>query len=187
MQKVNVFRFYISLALAVIGIFTIFSPQNAMFAVVIILGVLLTLWGLVSIIRSFNRAPQSSRLFDENKKSSGNSFANNLLSFLLLAAGILLLVFSGQAKSVFIPIVIGFWALAAGVFATVNAINSYRNHQDYVLSIIALAVSFATAFALFAFSASIAGFTSPAGGVFLIIFGIITAIEISTFRSKALN
>src|ERR1035437_6469639 len=117
MQKVNVFRFYISLALAVIGIFTIFSPQNAMFAVVILLGVLLTLWGLVSIIRSFNSAPQSSRLFDENQKSSGNTFAHNLLSFLLLAAGILLLVFSGQAKSVFIPIIIGFWALGSGVFA----------------------------------------------------------------------
>jgi uncharacterized membrane protein HdeD (DUF308 family) len=168
MQKKDLFRFYISLALAVIGIFAIFSPQYAMFAVVIILGIILTLWGLVSVIQYFNQK-------NNGQKPSGRI----LLAFVLLIIGILLLSFSGQAKSVFIPVIIGFWALAAGVFATINAVSFYKRRQDYLLSVIALIVSFATAIAMFAFSSSINGFSSSGGGVFLLIFGIVTAMEIT--------
>ena len=107
-----------------------------------------------------------------------------ILSVLLLIAGILLLVFSVPAKDVFIPVIIGLWALVTGVFATINAIGFYRKHQDALLSVIALIVSFATAVALFAFSSSILGFTSPAGGIFLLIFGFISAIEIAISSRK---
>lgn len=168
MQKKDLFRFYINLALAIIGIFAIFSPQYAMFAVVIILGIILTLWGFVSIVRYFNQ------------KSNGQKPSVQILvSFLLLIVGVLLLIFCVPAKSVFIPVVIGFWAIATGIFATINAISFYKRRQEYMLSIIALVVSFVAAIALFAFSSSIAGFSSPGGGVFLLIFGLVTAIEIT--------
>lgn len=168
MQKKDLFRFYISLALTLIGIFAIFSPQLAMFAVVIVLGIFLTLWGLVSIIQYFN-----------HKNNGQKSSVRMLLSFLLLVVGILLLIFSVPARSVFIPVVIGFWALATGIFATINAVNFYKQRQEYLLSVIALVTSFATAIALFAFSSSITGFSSQGGGVFLLIFGLVTAIEIT--------
>lgn len=173
MLKKDLLRFYISLALALIGLFAIFSPQYAMFAVVIILGIVFTLWGLVTIIQYFNQ-----------KNNGQKPSARIVLSFLMLIVGILLLVFSGQAKSVFIPVIIGFWALATGIFATVNAVSFYKKRQDYMLSVIALAVSFATAIALFAFSSSIKGFSSPGGGVFLLIFGLVTAIEITVSGRK---
>ncbi|MEI6100593.1 MAG: DUF308 domain-containing protein [Eubacteriales bacterium] len=176
MQRKDLFRFYISLALALIGLFAIFSPQFAMFAVVIILGIILLLWGLVTVIRFYNRRQHGSSLFDDGPQQSVPALRITI-AILLFIAGILLLVFSVPAKDTFIPVVIGFWALVAGVFCVINAIKSYRHRQEYLLSIIALAVSFATAIAFFVLSS--AGFTSPAGGVFLLIFGLITSIEIS--------
>lgn len=182
MQKKDYFRFYISAILAIIGIFTIFSPASAMFAVVIILGIIFIVWGAVMLIRQFNARSRNASLFEDaedKKKSSLPLAVQVILALLLLAAGILLLVFSTPAKDVFIPVVIGLWALVTGVFATINAISFYRKGQDALLSIIALIVSFATAIALFAFSSAILGFTSPGGGVFLLIFGLITALEIA--------
>jgi uncharacterized membrane protein HdeD (DUF308 family) len=176
MQRKDLFRFYISLALALIGLFAIFSPQFAMFAVVIILGIILLLWGFVSVVRYYNSRQHGSSLFDEAPTQSV-PVLRMALACLLILAGILLLVFSVPAKDTFIPVVIGFWALVAGVFSVINAIKCYRRHQEYRLSIIALAVSFATAIAFFALSSG--GFASPAGGVFLLIFGLVTSIEIS--------
>lgn len=176
MQRKDLFRFYISLALALIGLFAIFSPQFAMFAVVIILGLSLLLWGIVSLIRHYNGRQHGSSLFDDASRQPV-PVLRTALAFLLVLAGILLLVFSAPAKDTFIPVVIGFWALAAGVFSVINAIKCYRHRQEYMLSIIALAVSFTTAIAFFVLSSG--GFTSPAGGVFLLIFGLVTSIEIS--------
>jgi|GEM_PF-5150372 len=181
MQKKDYFRFYISIILAIIGIFTILSPSNSMFAVVIILGIIFIVWGAVMLVRQYNTRLDNASLFEEpiKKKSSVPPAIQTILSLLLIAAGILLLVFSVPAKDVFIPVVIGLWALIAGVFATINAIRFYRKHQDTLLSVIALIVSFVTAIALFAFSSSLLGFTSPGGGVFILIFGFITAIEVA--------
>jgi uncharacterized membrane protein HdeD (DUF308 family) len=187
MQKKDYFRFYISIILAAIGIFTIFSPAHAMFAVVIILGIVFIVWGAVMLIRQFNSRSPNASLFDnaeDKKKSSLPHAVQIIISLLLLIAGILLLVFSTPAKDVFIPVIIGFWALITGVFATINAISFYRKHQDALLSVIALIVSFTTAIALFAFSSAIPGFTSPGGGVFLLVFGFITAIEIAISSRK---
>ena len=175
MQKKDLFRFYISLALALIGLFAIFSPQFAMFAVVIILGIILLLWGFIILIRFYNGRQHGSNLFDDTPRQSV-PVVKLTVAVLLILAGILLLAFSVPAKDTFIPVVIGLWALVAGVYAIINAIKCYRHRQEYRLSVLALAVSFATAIAFFVLSS--AGFTSPAGGVFLLIFGLITSVEI---------
>ncbi len=176
MQRKDLFRFYISLALALIGLFAIFSPKFAMFAVVIILGFILLLWGAVSIIRYYNGRQHGSSLFDDTPRQSA-PILRILLASLLILAGILLLVFSVPAKDTFIPVIIGFWALIAGVFSVINAIKCYRRRHEYMLSIVALITCFATAIAFFVLSSG--GFSSPAGGVFLLIFGLVTSVEIS--------
>ncbi len=51
MQKKDYFRFFISIILAAIGLFTIFSPLASMLVVVIILGVVFIVWGAVMLIR----------------------------------------------------------------------------------------------------------------------------------------
>jgi uncharacterized membrane protein HdeD (DUF308 family) len=187
MQKKDYFRFFISIILAVIGIFAIFSPAYAMFTVVIVLGIVFIVWGAVMIIRRLNTPSHNASLFDggENKKKSRlHPVLYAILYGLLIVAGILLLVFSVPAKDAFMPVIIGLWALAAGVFATINAVDFRRKNQDVLLPVIALIVSFATAIALFILSSSSVGFNSPAGGVFLLIFGFVTAIEIATSSRK---
>jgi uncharacterized membrane protein HdeD (DUF308 family) len=78
------------------------------------------------------------------------------------------------------PVIIGFWALVTGIFATINAVGFKKKNMGALLSIIALVVSYVTFICLLAFSFSDPGFTaSPAGGIFLLIFGLITAMEIA--------
>ncbi len=187
MQKKDYFRFFISIILAVIGIFTIFSPSTAMFTVVIILGIIFIVWGAAMLIRQRNARLHNASLFEDTENKNKSRFSpalHMILYILLIVAGILLLVFSVPAKDAFIPVIIGLWALVTGVFATINAVGFNRKREDALLSIIALVVSFATAIALFAFSSSATGFDSPAGGVFLLIFGFVTAIEIAMSSRK---
>ena len=129
--KKDYFRLIISIVLAVIGIFTIFSPATAMFAVVLIMGIVFIVWGAVMIIRQVNGKSgktQSSEISGANNKKGKEMpvAVRMILAALLLAAGILLLVFSAPAKDTFLPVIIGFWALVSGIFATINAVSFKR-------------------------------------------------------------
>jgi uncharacterized membrane protein HdeD (DUF308 family) len=188
MQKKDYFRFFISIILAAIGLFTLFSPTLSMLVVVIILGVIFIVWGAVMIIRqiagrSHKTAPPKTET--EQKKKELPPAVHVILAILLLAAGILLLVFSTPVKDSFMPFVFGIWALITGIIATTNAVGFKKKNLGAGFSVIALIVSYITFVILIVFSLSDPGFTaSVIGGVFLLIFGAVTAIEIAMSSHK---
>ena len=173
MQKIYLLRFFISVVLAVIGFFTLFNPSNAMFAVVLISGIAAVFWGAITIIQYFNQ-----------RKNGVKPSVALVLSLVFLIAGIFLLIYCIPASKVFIPVVIGLWAFATGIFAVINAVNFYRQRKYFIFSVIAAVFSFLTGIIMWGLSSYQGGFTAPSGGVFLLFFGIITAVEISIARRR---
>ncbi len=188
MQKKDYFRFFISIILAAIGLFTLFSPSLSMLVVVIILGIIFIVWGAVMIIRLVrgrtHKAAAPETVTTQKKKEMPPA-VRVILAILLLAAGILLLVFSDPVKTSFMPFVFGIWALITGIIATTNAVSFKKKNLGAGFSVVALIVSYVTFIILVVFSLSDPGFTASfIGGLFLLIFGAITAIEIAMSSHK---
>ena len=103
MSKTQVFKFFIYILFAVIGLLSISFPAMTMNVFVFIIAICCIAYGAVMTIRWI--------LSKDTGVQKGNVFFKLILPILFVAAGILLIVFLDGASKVFIPVIIGIFAL----------------------------------------------------------------------------
>ncbi len=104
----DVFQLIINIVILILGIILIAFPKEAMGGITIAVGIILLVYGGISIAVGVN------------KRKKGQE-VNITLPVVGVVAGVLLLVFNGVFANTVLPFIIGAWAIIAGVMNLVTA------------------------------------------------------------------
>lgn len=102
-KKMNITSIIFSILFIIIGIFLLIKPEGALHVVAYALGIMLLIWGVVSIIQFFS------------KKNSQNYLEFSfILGMLVFIFGIIILIKPDTIASI-IPLLLGVWMISNGV------------------------------------------------------------------------
>ena len=106
-------RMIINVLLLILGLVFLASPNTALQGVTIALGILLIIYGGITIAMR------------EIKKARGGEHGSLTWPIVWLAVGILLLIFTRQAAGWLMPLIVGIWMIVLGIL---NLRNSRQIH-----------------------------------------------------------
>ena len=101
-------RLILSIVLLVIGIILLAAPQAAMVGIVILIGIVMLAYSVITIFMTIS------------KRNKGED-ATFTIPVIVLVIGILLLVFRDGVANVLLPVIIGIWAIITGIMSIMDA------------------------------------------------------------------
>ncbi len=122
-KKMSIVSIIFSLIFIVTGIFLLIKPETAINVVCYVLGIILVLWGVVSVIQFFS-----------DKNSSNYLSLNFIFGSFVFIFGIIILIKPTIVASI-VPLLLGVWMVINGVTKLSYALSIYRETKN-VLSIL---------------------------------------------------
>ena len=122
-KKMSITSIISSLIFIVTGIFLLLKPETAINVVCYVLGIILVLWGVVSIIQFFS-----------DKNSSNYLSMSFIFGSFVFIFGIIILIKPSIVASI-VPLLLGVWMVINGVTKLSYALSIYKNTKN-MLSII---------------------------------------------------
>jgi uncharacterized membrane protein HdeD (DUF308 family) len=122
-KKMSLVSIIFSLIFIVTGVFLLIKPETAINVVCYVLGIILVLWGVVSIIQFFS-----------DKNSSNYLSMNFIFGSFVFIFGIIILIKPTIVASI-VPLLLGVWMVINGVTKLSYALSIYRETKN-VLSIL---------------------------------------------------
>lgn len=122
-KKMSITSVIFSLLFIVTGVFLLLKPETAINVVCYVLGVLLVLWGVVSIIQFFS-----------DKNSTNYLSMNFVFGAFVFIFGIIILIKPSIVASI-VPLLLGVWMVINGVTKLSYALSIFKETKN-MLSII---------------------------------------------------
>ena len=122
-KKMSIVSIIFSLIFIVTGIFLLIKPETAINVVCYVLGIILVLWGVVSVIQFFS-----------DKNSSNYLSLNFIFGSFVFIFGIIILIKPTIVASI-VPLLLGVWMVINGVTKLSYALSIYRETKN-ILSIL---------------------------------------------------
>ncbi|MEF9863951.1 MAG: DUF308 domain-containing protein [Christensenellaceae bacterium] len=162
------------LVLLAIGIVLLLVPQTGMEIIIVILAIAMLAYGVISIIMTIV------------KKKKGVEAAALPLPIVLLVLGVLLIIFRVDAAAKLFPIIIGAWAIVAGIISLIHAVQVKKFGSSawillLITALIVLVLGLIIIIGIFT-GANIVGVML---GIYLTIFAIVSVVDwIATASAK---
>lgn len=122
-RKMSLISIIFSLIFIVTGVFLLVKPETAINVVCYVLGIILVLWGVVSIIQFFS-----------DKNSTNYLSLNFIFGAFVFIFGIIILIKPTIVASI-VPLLLGVWMVINGVTKLSYALSIYKETKN-LLSII---------------------------------------------------
>ena len=122
-KKMSIVSIIFSLLFIVTGIFLLLKPETAINIVCYVLGIILVLWGVISIIQFFS-----------DKNSTNYLSMSFIFGSFVFIFGIIILIKPTIVASI-VPLLLGVWMVINGVTKLSYALSIYK-HTKKILSII---------------------------------------------------
>jgi len=159
----NILGLVLGIITLIIGIALLANPAVGMEVILLILGIVMIAYGAMNIIMDAARGIKGAGIY--------------FMPALILALGILLIVFRGFAANILLPLVVGVWAVVNGIM---NLVSANRKRQDggywqpsFILALISLILGVVMIIAMIAGGNAVGAIL----GVILIIFSIVSIIQ----------
>lgn len=160
MKQNNILNLIMGIILFIIGIALLANPVGGMEVIVLILGIIMIAYGVITIISNYSKRTENTGVFGAYT-----------IPVIVAILGILLIVFRGPTAGIVLPLIIGIWMIVNGVISLTTAPNS--SLASKILSIIMIILGVIVLICM----AAGANFLGTLLGIFLIIFGIITVVQ----------
>jgi len=122
-KKMSITSIIFSLIFIVTGVFLLIKPETAINVVCYVLGIVLVLWGVVSIIQFFS-----------DKNSTNYLSMSFIFGAFVFIFGIIILIKPSIVASI-VPLLLGVWMVINGVTKLSYSLSIYKNTKN-MLSII---------------------------------------------------
>lgn len=122
-KKMSITSIVFSLLFIITGVFLLLKPETAINIVCYVLGVMLVLWGVVSIIQFFS-----------DKNSTNYLSLSFIFGSFVFIFGIIILIKPAIIASI-VPLLLGVWMVINGVTKLSYSLSIYRDNKN-ILSII---------------------------------------------------
>ena len=122
-KKMSITSIIFSLLFIVTGIFLLLKPETAINVVCYVLGIILVLWGVVSIIQFFS-----------DKNSTNYLSLSFIFGSFVFIFGIIILIKPSVVASI-VPLLLGVWMVINGVTKLSYALSMYKYNKN-MLSVI---------------------------------------------------
>lgn len=153
----------LSIILLIVGIALLANPVDGMEVIVLILGIVLIIYGGFTIISNAARGIKG--------------IGTYVMPLVLLALGILLIVFRGPTASILLPLIIGVWAVVQGAIHLTQALQVRRDggywQAKLILAVITLALGVIILISMFVGGNAVGAIL----GIIMIAFAVISMIQ----------
>lgn len=169
-KKMNMTSIVFSIIFILIGAFLLARPEDAIHLVSYALGIILVLWGLISIIQFFT-----------DKESQNYLEFGFILGVFVLIFGIIILLKPNTIASI-IPLLLGIWMLINGVTKMSYALTLNKNKNaaaSIIISILIIVLGMLLIFNPFAGAKTLVQIL----GITIIIYSVLDLVECFTIRS----
>ena len=122
-KKMSITSIIFSLLFIVAGVFLLIKPETAINVVCYVIGIILVLWGVISIIQFFS-----------DKNSTNYLSLSFIFGSFVFIFGIIILIKPSIVASI-VPLLLGVWMVINGVTKLSYSLSIYRNTKN-ILSII---------------------------------------------------
>ena len=119
-RKMSLISIIFSLIFIVTGVFLLVKPETAINVVCYVLGIILVLWGVVSIIQFFS-----------DKNSSNYLSMSFIFGSFVFIFGIIILIKPTIVASI-VPLLLGVWMVINGVTKLSYALSIYRETKNFL-------------------------------------------------------
>lgn len=169
-KKMNMTSIVFSIIFILIGAFLLARPEEAIHLVSYALGIILVLWGLISIIQFF--------IYKESQNYLEFGF---ILGVFVLIFGIIILLKPNTIASI-IPLLLGIWMLINGVTKMSYALTLNKNKNaagSIIISILIIILGMLLIFNPFAGAKTLVQIL----GISIIVYSVLDLAECFTIRS----
>lgn len=172
-KKMSITSIVFSILFILIGLFLIIKPEGAIHVVSYALGIMLLIWGIVSMIQFFS-----------NKKSQNYLEFSFILGMLVFIFGIIILIKPDTIASI-IPLLLGVWMICNGVTKLSYSLTINKETNATVSLIVSGLIIILGIFLIFnPFSG--AKVITQVIGVMMIVYSVLDLIE-CIFIRKTIN
>lgn len=119
-RKMSITSIIFSLLFIVTGVFLLLKPETAINIVCYVLGVMLVLWGVVSIIQFFS-----------DKNSTNYLSLSFIFGSFVFIFGIIILIKPAIIASI-VPLLLGVWMVINGVTKLSYALSIYKQTKNFI-------------------------------------------------------
>lgn len=169
-KKMNMTSIIFSVIFILIGTFLLARPEDAIHLVSYALGIILALWGIISIVQFFT-----------DKESQNYLEFSFILGVFMFIFGIIILVKPNTIASI-IPLLLGIWMLINGVTKLSYALTLNKNKNaasSIIISILIIVLGILLVFNPFAGAKTLVQIL----GVSIIVYSVLDLVECFAIRS----
>lgn len=159
----HVFNLILFIVLFIVGIALLSNPAGGMQAIVIILGIALIAYGVIAILTDYSRRIRAGSVY--------------VLPAVLLALGILLILFNGPTAGVILPLIVGVWAIIQGAISLSGAFRARNSGGNWLAKMILAAIILALGIIIIISMIAGGNAVGAIFGALLIIFSIAGLVQ----------